>query len=272
MKFPHRILEGAEEQAVIDDLMARIPTLNKAGSKERWEKGWKENLEAYRKSGNIHDLRPKYIRANQPVRLNGKFVMPEDHNIEAKWYHWFFTQIAQKWLADAEAIWEFGCGSCHNVATLARAWPDKTIMGLDWSQASIDICSELYDRGRKNVYGMPFDFFDPPKFYGVGDRVMLTVGALEQTGTRWGPFLGFLLAAKPRRVVHIEPQISWYDPRNPVDVTAIEAHKARGFWQGYYAMLMDLEAQGIVKIEHKERTGFGSLWIEGYSQLIWHPI
>jgi hypothetical protein len=63
--------------------MARIPTLNCAGTKDRWEKGWGENLEAYKRSGDIADLRPKYIRTGQPLRLNGKFVMPGDDTFAA---------------------------------------------------------------------------------------------------------------------------------------------------------------------------------------------
>ena len=102
--------------------------------------------------------------------------------------------------------------------------------------------------------------------------VVLTVGAMEQTGKIWRPMLDYLLAAKPKRVVHIEPIVEWYDHNNPVDQTAIEAHTARGFWSGYPTAIWDLERDGKVRVEHFERTGFGSLLIEGYSQLVWRPL
>lgn len=273
MIFPHRVIEGEEEAAVIADLMARIPTLNCAGTKERWERGWQENLDAFRKSGEVADLRPKYIRGNQPVRLNGKFVMPEDPDIEAKWYEWFFAQIIQRWTLDCDEIWEYGCGSGHNVATLARAYPNKRIVGGDWSKASGEIIIELNKRYR-NAWPAYIDFFDPMPEYPRDAAVAtaLTVGALEQTGTRWQPFLDYLLAARPKRIVHIEPILDWYDPHNPVDATAIAAHKARGFWEGYLGALSNLHHEGKIMIEHTQRTGFGSLWIEGYSVICWRPI
>ena len=102
--------------------------------------------------------------------------------------------------------------------------------------------------------------------------VVLTVGAMEQTGKLWRPMLDYLLAAKPKRVVHIEPQISMYNPANPVDQTAIEAHRARGFWEGYLGVIHRLAEKGVVEIEHMERTGFGSLLIEGYSQLVYRVL
>ncbi len=272
MKFPHRVLEGDEEQAVINDIMARIPTLNQAGTKDRWEKGWGEILETYKRTGNIADLRPQYIRPNQPVRLNGKFVMPEDPDIEAKWYEKFFAGIADKWLSGTHAIYEFGCGSCHNVAWLAEHFPKQTIIGADWSKASRGICHELQNRGYLNVYGATCDFFDPQApTTTMPTTGILTVGALEQTGRNWRHFLEYLLAIKPAVCVHLEPIVEWYDIANPVDRTAIVAHRARGFWEGFPDELRRRVGMGEVEILHMERTGFGSLFIEGYSQIVWRP-
>lgn len=269
MIFPHRVLEGDEEQAVINDVMARLYTLNCAGTKDRWEKGWRENLEAYKRSGDIADLRPKYIRPNQPVRLNGKFVMPEDPDIEAKWYQRFFADIADKWLAPHDEIWECGCGSGHNVATLARAFPSKRIVGADWAEASGKIIVELNKRYH-NVWPSFLDFFNPSPEDAEGAAI-LTVGALEQTGKNWRPFLEWVLHARPEICVHLEPVLEWYDPLNPVDRTAILAHKARGFWEGFYEELRRRQGMGEVDILHTERTGFGSLFCEGYSQIVWRP-
>jgi hypothetical protein len=102
--------------------------------------------------------------------------------------------------------------------------------------------------------------------------VVLTVGALEQTGTEWGPFLDWLLAARPMRVVTIEPIVEWYDPDDPVDLAAIRFHTARNYWRGFPAKLAALEEAGRVEVLARKRSYFGSLYIEGYSQLVWRPV
>jgi hypothetical protein len=271
MDFPHRVITGNEESAVIANVMAAIPLLNRAGTKDRWDVGWGEILERYKASGDTKDLRPQYIRPNQPVRLNGRFVMPEDPDVEMKWYEDFFDSIASRWMFDCAGIHEFGCGSGHNIATLAAKFPKAYVCGWDWSEASVEILREMNRRGMHRVLGNRFDLFQPLDPAAMNESCVFTVGCMEQTGTRWRPFLEYLLACRPRRVVHIEPILSLYDPYNPVDATAIAAHKARGFWEGYEAELRRRVGTGEVEILHIERTGFGSLFCEGYSVLAWRP-
>jgi hypothetical protein len=95
---------------------------------------------------------------------------------------------------------------------------------------------------------------------------------MEQTGTNWQAFLEFLLRKKPSRVHHIEPIFEWYNPSQLVDYTALKAHEARNFWRGYPTRLLELEQTEKVKIHHSKRAHFGSLVLEGYSQLIWSPL
>ena len=65
----------------------------------------------------------------------------------------------------------------------------------------------------------------------------------------------------------------WYDhENNTVDYTAWKAHEVRNFWRGFPQKLIELERMGKVRILKTKRANFGSLVIEGYSQLIWQPI
>jgi hypothetical protein len=133
--------------------------------------------------------------------------------------------------------------------------------------------NHLRDYNNINVTGRLFDFFYPD--YGLDippNSAVLTMGAIEQTDVKWGPFLNFLLAKKPRCVFHVEPVYEWYDPADIVDYTAAKAHLARNFCKGYWEKLTSLEHAGTVKILRKRRTGFGSLMMEGYSQIIWSPV
>lgn len=261
-----RVIEGDEEAKVIADIRARIPTLPKVGDLARWERGWSENWEAYSKSGNPDDLRPKYIRQKQPIRYNGRFVWPQDDDAEMKWYQGFFPSVIRAWLKDCSAIYEFGSGSGHNLACIKRMFPKIRTVGLDWSWAAVTIAQSI-------DHGTHFDFYNPvisdfPPRFGV-----LTVGALEQTGgTKWLPFMEELVAARPAICVHLEPIVEWYDPRNPVDQTSIEVHDAKGFWTGFPEWCVSMRRQGKIQLLEANRTGIGSIHVEGYSLIVWRPI
>jgi SAM-dependent methyltransferase len=275
--FRHRVLDDAAQLALAEEIVARVEagTFTTAGpeGKARWDRGWGENLAALRASGgDPRALRPRYIREAQPVRLFRRWAVPADAEFEARWYEIFRDWLATTFLADADAIFEFGCGSGHNLAALAERFPEKRLVGLDWSAASLDILAELAWRHGWKVEGRLFDFFRPDPALVLPPRsVVLTVGALEQTGSEWGAFVDWLLAARPMRVVTIEPIVEWYDADDPVDLAAIRFHTARNYWRGFPARLAALEEAGRVEVLARKRSYFGSLYIEGYSQLIWRP-
>ncbi len=262
----YRVLEGAEEQKVIDAVKARLPELAKIGDISRWEKGWGENLAAYKASGDPRDLRPKYIRESLPLRRYGRFIVCDDPDTEMKWYEGLREQVASAWLADSKYIFEYGSGSAHNLAWLKKRFPEAKLVGLDWSWAAVELAQ------RVGAVGERFDFFDPvvPNF--PAKSAALTIGALEQTGLRWKAFISELVEAKPAICVHIEPMMEWYDPSNPVDATAIAVQARKGFWVGFWPWLKARRREGKVEILEARRSGHGSMMIEGYNVIVWRPI
>jgi SAM-dependent methyltransferase len=276
--WSYRPVTGEERDRIVIDLLQRVEerklTTVSNEDKSRWLQGWGENLKAFReKDGSLDALVPKYFRESQPVRLFGDFVQPSNPQFELRWYEVFRQWFFQINLAGFENIFEFGCGSGFNVAELAHLYPKAKIYGLDWAQPSVDIVNELRTRKSLNVEGRAFDFFHPDTSLDVPPgSAVVTIGALEQTGTNWGTFLDFLLAKKPRCVFHIEPIYEWYDESNLVDYTAIKAHAARNFWRGFPPRLKELERAGRLRILHSKRAYFGSLVLEGFSQLSWVPL
>jgi SAM-dependent methyltransferase len=270
-------LTGAARDAVIVDLLARIDagalTRVVDGDKSRWLAGWAENLAAFRdQDGAIAALWPKYLRPGLPLRLYRRFVRPADPQFERNWYAVFRDWFFRTQLAGFAAIYEFGCGSGFNVAELARLYPGTTIHGLDWAEPSVEIVADLRRRHGLDTHGRLFDFFHPDHSLELpANSAVLTIGALEQTGTAFQPFLDFLLAKRPRCCFHIEPIYEWYDPADLVDYTAQRAHAARNFWRGFPQALARLEAAGEIVIHRTKRAHFGSLVLEGFSQLIWSP-
>lgn len=275
--FRYRKLEGAECDLVLLNVLKRIDTgqfapAGKEG-KARWEKGWSENLQSFLEHD--HDLSmlvPKYIRQNQPLRLDRNYIISSDPNFEHKWYEIFRLWLFRTYFDDVETVYEFGCGSGFNLVAMAKLYPEKELYGLDWAAASQDIITELAKTYGWNMKGRRFDFFSPDESLKINDNsAILTIGALEQTGRDYEPFLHYLLKTSPKLCVHVEPILEWYDENNPIDHAAIKFHKQRKYWEGFPNRLKELANEGKVEILKEKRSCFGSLYIEGYSQLIWRP-
>ena len=155
---------------------------------------------------------------------------------------------------------------------MASLYPEKRYCGLDWAAASKEIVDAMARRYGWQMTGRVFDFFRPdPRLFIEPESVVFTLGALEQTGANWEPFLDYILQFKPALCVHIEPVVEWYSTSAP-DSAAAALHHARGYWSGFFARLLALRAEGRAEILKMKRTGFGSQYIEGYSQIIWRPL
>lgn len=276
--FNYRVLSNEEHEDCLSRVLERIDSneFSVAGpsGKARWDKGWGENLEAFVSGGHdLSALMPKYYRSGQPLRLRQQYIVPEDPYFETKWYEIFRLWIFKTYLNEVDNIYEFGCGSGFNIATLAELYPDKEIHGLDWVEASKDIVEEMRRVHGSKTFGHVFDFFHPDQNLKIADNsAVVTIGGLEQIGTNNGKFLEYLMDSAPALVVHVEPILDWYDPSNPIDDAAVRFHKKRNYLEGYLGRLYDLEKTGRIEILKKKRAFFGSLYLEGWSQLIWRPV
>ena len=210
---------------------------------------------------------PPYIsRPAEVLRINGKFIRPDYPKMEDVWYRQFRESLIRRYFPQLQTLYEFGCGNGWNLLAAHHVYPAMKLVGLDWAKSAVKQLPSW-------IEGRHFDFFSPDhKLKLEPNSGVLTVGALEQTGTGWFPFLEYLLTNKPAICVHVEPQLELYDPMNPVDLTAIHYHLARNYWQGFAARLGVLEAKGRVEILEQQRSNFGSKYIEGYSLLVWRPL
>ncbi len=275
----YSLLTEQERDSVILDLLGRIEsrklTTVANEDKSRWEKGWGENLDAFNAmGGNLDALVPKYIRPGMPVRIGGKFARTEDPNFEYNWFALYRDWFFERHLGNFKHVFEFGSGSGFNVARLAQIHPHLTVHGVDWAAPSVEIVENLRKVHKYNTRGHQFDFFHPDYSLDIPEESALyTFGALEQTGTSWESLLDFILAKKPRYCFHFEPIYEWYDSLSSLeDYTAWKAHEVRNFWRGFPPRLIELEKAGRVRILNSKRTYFGSVVLEGYSQLFWQPL
>ena len=257
----YTVLSQQEQEALCKEILAEVASgqFKPAGepSRAHWDQVWANQWSAI----------PYYIRPATVLRVNGRFVRPKDPGLETAWYLSFRDRLLTRYFKEAPAIYEFGCGNGWNLEAARDMYRyQKAYMGLDWSPSAIKRLPSAFQ-------GRVFDFFRPDYSLKLAPGAgVWTVGALEQTGTKWEFFLQYLLHNKPAVCVHVEPFVEWYEPTNPVDQTAIQYHLARNYWTGFRARMLDLEAEGKVEVLEQQRSYFGSKYIEGYSLFVWRPL
>ncbi len=260
----YRLLSKDEEERAIIQIMEVLldKSVPFSGSHRRkqWEKGWAENLE----SG---DGTPKYFGKHKVNRLNGKLVIGKSKNYEQEMLYTIVDSLAKKYLSKTQDIYEFGCGTGHNLWRIKKINPKAHLIGLDWTKSSNKmVAAQGFDSGN-------FDFFNPPMHNRLFSNAgVYTVAALEQTGTNYKKFVSFLLKSKPSVVVHIEPIPELLDSSNLLDYLSIQYMKKRKYLSGYLDYLEGLEKKGKIKILEARRSGIGSFLIDGYSIIVWKPI
>lgn len=248
----------------------------KAGEERRgqWNLGWKENLDQFLNSRDVSYLLPRYFDKYPVIRWKQDFyktTKPHDEvNMLALLEYWIF----EEYFKELNSICEFGCGTGHNLIRLREVNKDAKLLGLDWALSSQEILKKLNESAiLKNVVGYNFDFFHPdlsiPLDFGSG---IYTVAALEQIGSNFKPFVDFVFSKKPKICVHIEPISELLDENNMVDFLSIQYFKKRCYLDGFLTYLKDLESKGRIKLLSTQRTYIGSLFVDGYSVIVWFPI
>ncbi len=239
-----------------------------------WESAWSEYLQNFNQQEfDLDALIPRFISANQIVRLGQAYVRANTPNFELNFFRALRLYLFETYLADVDNIYEFGCGSGYNLIDLAHLYPQKNIYGLDWAKSSVEIATLIGQNKNLLVQGHHFDFFKPDYSLEIpSNSAVLTMCALEQIGSRHEEIIQFMLQKSPQICLNMEPIFELYDQDNLVDYMAIKYHSLRGYLSGYLPKLQELEQEGKVEILHTQRVYFGSLYHEGYSFVAWRPI
>jgi hypothetical protein len=256
--------------------MIDSPDIPAAGENRQpeWEKGWRENLDIFIQARcNPDALIPKYYKKRVPLRLNGEIVKPISEDLVYHVTHLFRTWLFLKYFQPYDSIHEFGCGSGFHIGWLASLFPQKEIYGLDWATASQEILDFMRNEKGWRVQGKHFNFFEPSKDHKISDNsAVLTFGALEQVGSRFSPFLDYLLMQSPKLVVNVECLHELYDENHLLDYLALRYHHRRNYLHGYLTRLKALEQQGRIKIIQIHKQSFGNMYNDTHSFVVWKPI
>ena len=270
----YRLLNKLEREKLCLEIKETIDSgkLSKSGPEklEIWEKGWGENLSNFIDSQDLNSLKPKFVRDGLVKRFRGKFIVPRNPEFESVFFSLLRRAIFEKYFSSCNSIYEFGAGTGHNLIAFRKLDSSKKLIGTDWSKKAVKLMSELNIISHMNIETFVFDMFKPKLNMKLNKSSgVLTVGALEQLGSNFWPFLFFLLRQKNvKYFIHFETFNEFYDLDTIEDSLAIAYCKNRNYINGYISALEFLESYGIVKIIQKTRT-FGSQFHEGYSFLVW---
>lgn len=273
--FRYRRLEPGERDNTILTILKRIasPTLGISGvdQKERWIRGWNENFEMFVNSGyNTDSLLPKFIRPDQPVRLDGNYALPLNAHFERDFYYVFRRWLYETYLSTHNPIYEFGCGTGFNLVELASMYPEKELHGSDWVDAPKKIIDLLAEKKGYNMKGHVFDMFFPNESFPMAQgSAIFAIGALEQIGDKFEPFLQFVLSRKPSIFVHVDSLVELHHENNLYDYLALSHDRKRNYLWGYITRLRELEKEGKIEILKLQRVPCGGLYHEGYSTVVW---
>lgn len=242
---------------------------------EQWDKGWGENLKEYNVKRDIEDVKPKYFGKYLVNRLEQRFIKAISDDFEVKMLSILQYWLFEKYLNNYDYIYEFGCGTGHNILRLREVNKKAEIWGLDWAESSQKLITNLRNDGVDDkIFGENFDFFKPNFEFKLKDNsAIFTVAALEQVGDRYKEFVDYLLKNKPALCIHIEPVAELLEPKsNLLDYLSVAYFKKRKYLFGYLDYLRILEKEGKIKIIEARRSYIGSFFIDGYSIIVWRVI
>jgi len=275
--YRYEVPGGAERDRIVLQVVQHVdsdkPTQVGEHRAGIWESCWSDNLQKFIDGGYDPDkLVPDFIKPGQPIRLNQDYVIPLSARFELDFFQVCRAFLFDRFFADVQSVYEFGCGSGFNLLALARQQPGKKLCGLDWSASSNRTLDLMGQKLGLDISGRQFDFFKPDASLELGPASgVLTMCALEQVGPRHGSFVEFLLAKKPAICVNMEPLLELYDEKNLADHLAIRFHRKRGYLDGFLTSLRKLAGDGRVEILEERRFHFGSLYHECYSYVAWRP-
>ena len=269
------ISKSANNEAILRVLNALNSDLIQVGAHRSgdWEKGWQENYENYKQSKNLSDVIPKYFNKIPLIRWKQEWIQPNSPTMEYDMLGLIVNFITDSYLEDFSNVYEFGCGTGHNLLRIRNRMPDVNLIGLDWATSSQALIRQVaVDTSDPKFTGENFDFFKPNRDLKIRDNsAVITVASLEQTGSKFNEFIDYLVEQKPSLVIHIEPMWEPLDETNLLDYLSIKYFEKRNYLNGLQKYIEHLENQGKAEIVKKDRTYVGSFYIDGYSLLVWKP-
>ena len=241
----------------------------------RWDTGWQEVLDTIKIHGvSLDTLRPQYFKYNI-IRFCGDYALVNELTFEFQLYRMIFRILYEEFLNHHDAVIEVCCGTGLNLLEIGELNPAIKLIGYDWAKSSQKILSRIAQSRGLDLKGHRLDLWTLNGFDAsqtpAGRTALLTAHGLEQLGSTLDPFFELVKQIQPEIVVHIEPLIEYYNDDLFFDHVAIRYHHRRNYLAGLLSKVKEMEKRNQATIIKSKRLGYGSIFHEGYSLLIWKP-
>ncbi|TAD89369.1 MAG: class I SAM-dependent methyltransferase [Alphaproteobacteria bacterium] len=270
--------ETTRHLAEIDDIIRtkRFRVIGAGDDRSVWDRGWGEVADATRQTDHvtIETLKPQYFHNEVPLRFDGRYVRPTSDYFEYYAGIAIRRQAMLTYLNGCSSLLELGCGTGLNLLLAAELFGGARLAGTDWARPTLDLLGHLGRSLGRGIDGRLLDFFADDGWASLPitpETDILTCHALEQVGDRVGPVLDRLIASAPRRCLHLEPVLEFYDQTAPLDAIAARYHQTRGYLAAFWPHLQAAEAAGRIRILAAKRVKLGNLYHEAYSTVVWEP-
>lgn len=274
LNLKYRLLNQNEMMNALHEFVKILETpMSKSGPKRYldWEKGWKENLNNFAVSQEVNALIPGYFGKFVTNRWDGNLVIAESHRFEYEMLQFLIRSQVEKYIESHDTLYEFGCGTGHNLIRIRDFLPMHKLIGLDWARSSQNTILRYKEKfNDKNLNAFNFNFFKPNHNFKLEkNSIVITIGALEQTGTDYKNFVKFLILNKVKLVINIEPIQETLDPSGLIDFLTLKYMNKRNYLRGYLTHLQKHSSK--IRVIEFWRSGLGSFTNEPYSVVVWKP-
>ena len=238
-----------------------------------WEFGWGQNLDEYADSKDLEAIKPKYFGKFPLIRWKRTLIKPESKSMESDLLALLIQSVVEKYSEGVENLYEFGCGTGNNLVNIRSFNKDFELYGLDWVESSQKIVRMIAEQtGDPKLFSAKFDYFNPDYNFMIKENsIVVTVASLEQTGENFADYISYLVAQRPKIVIHIEPMWEPLDPENKMDLLSMRYFRKRNYLDGLYLHLKELQNQGKIEMQEYFRSFVGSFFVDGYSVVVWKP-
>ena len=277
--FSYRELTTNELQKVLLENLKVIEAgdLNYSGEhrKLQWDKGWNQNLELIQKSPkDRNQLKPLYYRPNHIIRLGDKYIYSDSDDFEFNVFQLIRSYLFNNYIQNSgcKKLFEFGCGPAHNLVYFYDCNPKIHYFGLDWAQSSQRIIEVINKNLNSSITGLRYDFFKPEHNLPLDqDSIVITFGALEQTGDQWHNLVSYWIRSKPKLIINIEPISELYDSNSLIDHLGLLYHRKRKYLNGFLTFLKNLHDSKLINSLKVKKGCVGGRYMNGWNIIIWKP-
>jgi len=238
---------------------------------------WQKVLanKAWRNAGDLRDFLAPPAPDERLRKVDGQIL-----RLSAQKYYQYrigaLGDLIARHCGGATRIVELGTGYGYNLFALHDSHPDWTFKGFDISANGITAGREIAEHfalsDKVSLDRIDLTDTSDPNFSAIAGEVVLTYFCIEQIPYDVRKVVENIIAAKPKRVINIEPMIEFLDRTDPRDLVSLLYIRSVDYQTELFATLDELERKGRIRIIARERMPFApSINNDGFLYC-WEPI